>query len=177
MAAMQLHPNTQVVLDAWKRLVDGQLAAEGPATDDDPGLVANLFVLNHVGECDFAFRRAGNALERLFGRQLIDYNFLSIWNEGDRGLIAAGLAVALRDRGPLLIRARGETLAGKRIDIEFALAPILRDAAPANRLLGLCQSTTPEEILHGRPLRRLQVLAIYPPAPSAEPVIRMVCSN
>lgn len=177
MAAMQLHPNTQVVLDAWKRLSDGQMASEGPATEDDPGLVSNLFVLNHVGESDFAFRRAGNALERLFGRQLVDYNFLSIWNEGDRRLIAAGLAVALRDRGPLLIRARGETLAGKRIDIEFALAPILRDANAANRLLGLCQATTPEECLHGRPLRRLQALAIYPPAPAAEPVIRVVSSN
>jgi hypothetical protein len=177
MVAMQLHPNTQVVLDAWKRLTEGQMASEGPATDDDPGLVANLFVLNHVGEDDFAFRRAGNALERLFGRQLIDYNFLSIWNEGDRGLVAAGLAVALRDRGPLLIRARGETLAGRRIDIEFALAPILRDAGASNRLLGLCQSTTPEEILHGRPLRRLQAQAIYPPAPPAEAIIRVVSSN
>jgi len=177
MAAMQLHPNTQVVLDAWKRLSDGQMAPEGPATEDDPGLVSNLFVLNHVGERDFAFRRAGNALERLFGRQLVDYNFLSIWNEGDRRLIAAGLAVALRDRGPLLIRARGETLAGKRIDIEFALAPILRDGNAASRLLGLCQATTPEEALHGRPLRRLQALAIYPPAPVAEPVIRVVSSN
>ena len=177
MVAMQLHPNTQVVLDAWKRLSDGHMAPEGPATDDDPGLVSNLFVLNHVGERDFAFRRAGNALERFFGRQLVDYNFLSIWNEGDRGLIAAGLAVAFRDRGPLLIRARGETLAGKRIDIEFALAPILRETADPNRLLGLCQAVTPEDALNGRPLRRLQALAIYPPAPSPQPMLRVVASN
>lgn len=174
---MNIHPNTRVVLDAWKRLSDGSPANEGPATDNDPGLVGSLFVLNHVGERDFAFRRAGGSLERLFGRQLLDHNFLSIWSEADRHLVAAGLAVAVQDCGATLIHARGETLAGKRIDLEFSLAPLVREDSTSVRFLGLCQTITPEEVLNGRPVSRLQALAIYPPAPDREAAIRLVISR
>jgi hypothetical protein len=73
--------------------------------------------------------------------------------------------------------ARGETLAGKRLDLEFALAPLLGGATATRRFLGLCQAITPEEILGGRPLRRLQVLAVFPPAPVMRPAIRIVASR
>jgi hypothetical protein len=174
---MNIHPNTRVVLDAWKRLSDGVHAAEGPATDDDPGLVSSLFVLNHVGERDFAFRRCGGSLERLFGRQLLDHNFMSIWSEADRHLVAAGLAVAVQDNGATVIHARGETLAGRRIDLEFSLAPLVREASASVRFLGLCQAITAEEVLNGRPISRLQALAIYPPAPTRAAAIRLVSSR
>ncbi len=174
---MNIHPNTRVVLDAWKRLSDGSQANEGPATDDDASLVGSLFVLNHISERDFAFRRAGASIERLFGRQLIDHNFLSIWSEADRHLVAAGLAVAVQDSGATLIHARGETLAGKRIDLEFSLAPLVREDSASVRFLGLCQTITPEEVLNGRPISRLQALAIYPPAPDREAAIRLVASR
>ncbi len=174
---MNIHPNTRVVLDAWKRLSDGAPAHEGPATGDDAGLVSSLFVLNHVGTRDFAFNRAGSSLERLFGRQLIDHNFLSIWSEADRHLVGAGLAVAVQDCGATLIHARGETLGGKRIDLEFSLAPLVREDSTTVRFLGLCQTMTPEEILNGRPIHRLQAVAIYPPAPDREAAIRLVSSR
>ena len=73
--------------------------------------------------------------------------------------------------------ARGETLAGKRLDLEFALAPLVHDDTGPLRFLGLCQAITPEEALGGRPLRRLQVLAIFPPAPVMRPAIRIIASR
>ncbi len=177
MEAINIHPNTRVLLDAWKRLSDGAPVNEGPATNDDPGLVSSLFVLNHVGERDFAFHRAGSSLERLFGRQLIDHNFLSIWSEADRHLVGAGLAVAVQDCGATVIHARGETLGGRRIDLEFSLAPLVRQDSASVRFLGLCQTMTPEEVLYGRPISRLQAIAVYPPAPDREAAIRLVSSR
>ena len=177
MEELKAHPNTQAVLDAWRRLSEGGDAPEGPTTDDYPGLVGRLFVLNHVAERDFSFRRVGYALEQLFGRQLVEHNFLSIWSESDRRLVNAALIAAAVDRGPTLIRARGETLVGKRVDLEFALAPLFGRAGTATRFLGLCQTMTPEETLAGRPLRRLQALAIYPPAPTLYPAMRIVSSR
>ena len=174
---MNIHPNTRVLLDAWKRLSDGSPAHEAPATNDDPSLVSSLFVLNHVGARDFAFHRAGASVERLFGRQLIDHNFLSLWSDADRNLVGAGLAVAAEDCGATLIHARGETLAGKRIDLEFSLAPLIREDSPSVRFLGLCQAMTPEEVLNGRPISRLQAVAVYPPAPDREASIRLVTSR
>ncbi|MFZ4684922.1 MAG: PAS domain-containing protein [Hyphomonadaceae bacterium] len=177
MEVLKAHPHTQAMLDAWQRLTDGENASDGPATDEYPGLVNNLFLLTHVAERDFAFRRVGATLDRLFGRQLDEHDFLSIWNDVDRRLVAAGLSMAVKNRGPTVIHARGETLAGKRLDLEFALAPLLHDDSGPRRFLGLCQAITPEEALGGRPLRRLQVCAIFPPAPVMRPALRLVASS
>jgi hypothetical protein len=177
MEEMKAHPNTQAVLDAWRRLGEGASNSVGPSTDDYPGLVNRLFVLHYSGDYDFSFRRVGYAMERLFGRQLADHSFLSIWNEPDRRLVGAALAASVADRGPSLIRARGETLTGRRVDIEFALAPLFGRPHQAPRFLGLCQPMSPEELLNGRPLRRLQTIALFPPARPLNPTIRLISSQ
>ena len=177
MEDVNAHPNTQALLDAWRRLSQGGMASGGPTTDDYPDLVGRLFVLNHVGDRDYSFRRVGHTIERLFGRQLAEHNFLTLWTDPDRRLVAAALQAAATDRGPALIRARGETLTGRRIDLEFTLAPLLSGSGAPRRFLGLCQSVMDEEALHGRPLRRLQAIALYPPAPSFDPAIRLVSSR
>lgn len=177
MEELKAHPNTQALLAAWRRLSDGQAeGGGGPAATDYPGLVGHLFVVTRVSEGDYSFRRVGYALEKLFGRQLADHNFLSLWNNPDRQLVAAAMAAARADRGPVLVTARGESLDGKRVELEFCLAPLVFEETEATRFLGLCQSITPAEILCGRPLRRLQALAVYPPAPEPEP-IRIVSSR
>lgn len=177
MEELKAHPNTQAVLAAWKRLSLGQVDGVGPQAGDYPGLIGRLFVLTHIDEADFSFRRAGFGLEKLFGRQLAEHNFLSLWTAADRQLVAAALASAAADKGPALVKARGESLDGRRVDLEFALAPLFTENAPT-RFLGLCQLTTPPEALAGRPLRRLQVVAVYPPAPVSEaPAIRIVSSR
>ena len=178
MEDMKAHPYTQAVLDAWRRLADGQMCEDGPTTEDFPGLVGNLFVLNHVGARDYSFHRVGHAIEKLFGRQLADHNFLSLWTEPDRTLVAAALASAHADRGPAIVRARGETLDGRRIELELALAPLPSRTEARDRFLGLCQSITPDQHLGGRPLRRLQAIAVYPPAPEPRaPTIHLVSSQ
>jgi hypothetical protein len=177
MEDMKAHPHTQAVIDAWRRLSDGEISSDGPTTDDYPGLVGRLFVLNHVADSDYSFRRVGYSMERLFGRQLAEHNFLSIWNEPDRQLISAALASATPDRGPALIRARGETLTGKRVELEFALAPLPGRSGAPTRYLGVCQTMTTEDLLGGRPLRRLQAIAVYPPLPEHDPAIRIVSSR
>jgi hypothetical protein len=178
MEDMKAHPYTQAVLDAWRRLADGQITEDGPTTEDFPGLVGNLFVLNHVGERDYSFQRVGHGIEKLVGRQLAEHNFLSLWSEPDRSLVVAALAAASADKGPAIVRARGETLDGRRIELEFALAPLFSETSDRQRFLGLCQSMTPEQSLGGRPLRRLQAIAVYPPAPEPRtPIIRLVSSR
>ena len=175
MEDINAHPNTLAVLDAWRRLSDGDTWTDGPTTDDYPGLVGRLFVLNRVADQDYSFRRVGHALERLFGRQLAEHSFLSLWSEADRDLVSATLASATLERGPALLRARGETLTGKRVELEFALAPL--SSRTGTRYLGICQAMTSEESLGARPLRRLQAIAVYPPAPEEQPAIRVVSSR
>ena len=171
---MKAHPNTQAVLDAWRRLSAGQANDAGPTTEDYPDVVGRLFVLNHVEAGDYSFRRAGAGLETMFGRQLADHNFLTLWGEADRGLVAACLEAARIDCGPALIRARGQTLDGRQVELEFALAPLLGAIGAPVRFLGLCQTTTPDTVLDRRPLHRLQATALFPPAPEPPAPIRVV---
>lgn len=174
MIEMQTHPYTQAVLDAWTRIDAGADGSDvGPMTDDLPGLVGGLFVLNRVTGGDYSFRRAGQGLEKLFGRSLVEHNFLSLWSETDRALICAALDAARTGRGPAIVRARGETLHGRGVDLEFALAPLLQ-VRDKGRFLGMCQCVSPEDALAGRPLRRLQALAVFPPVQEREPMIRLV---
>lgn len=178
MELMKAHPNTQAVLAAWRRLADGETTDTTARIEDHPDLVGGLFVLVCDSEADYAFRRVGYAMERLFGRALPDHNFLSIWNNPDRQLVCGGLALAAADNGPVVIHARGESLDGRRIDLEFGLAPLPVAEGQPRRFLGVCQSLTPSEALAGRPLRRLRAVAVFPPAPaSATPAIRLVSSR
>jgi len=173
---MKAHPNTEAVLDAWRRLSSGLPAANEPMTDDYPGVIGRLFVINLVGKHDYCFRRAGQGLEAMFGRQLAEHNFLSLWVENDRGLVAACLETARLDRGAALIQARGQTLDGATVELEFALAPLTGAIGAPVRFLGLCQTTSSDAALASRPLHRLQAVALFPPAPQMAPAIRIVQS-
>lgn len=176
MEDLKAHPNTRAMLEAWRRLSEGS-APTGPHAEDHPGLIERLFVLTHTSERDYPFSRVGMVIERLFGRQLFDHNFLTLWSETDRHIIDAVLGAALSDHGPAIIRARGETLTGVRLDLELALAPLRGHSGGYNRFLGLCQTMMPEEMLGRRPLTRLQVVAVFPPAPRLEPSVRIVRSR
>lgn len=176
MLDLHAHPNTVAVLDAWRRLAVGA-SEEAAPVDDNAELLARLFVLTRVSDTDYSFQRVGASLDALFGRRLADHNFLSLWSTSDRALIAGGLAAAIADAGPVLLRATGETLDGRRASLEFPLAPLLHPGRRSVRFLGLCQCLTNERALGGRPLRRLQASAVYPPAPTPEPVIRIVSSR
>ncbi len=171
---MKAHPHTQADLDAWTRLSLGLSPIDAPTAEDFPGLVSRLFVLTRVGEQDYAFRRVGGQLDTLFGRALSEHTFLSLWAEPDRALAAAALAAAETDRGPAILRARGQSLDGRTIELEFAVAPLFGAPTAPARFLGLCQTIGSDAALGGRPVRRLQITALYPPAPRPQPAIRVV---
>ncbi len=175
MNELNAHPYTQAVLDAWKRFIGGAPDDQEALTDDFPGLVGQLFVLHQVSDGDYSFRRVGKSLEQLFGRELSDHNFLSLWSDSDRQLVSGALQTAKADQGPVRVRARGESLDGRRIDLEIALAPLQSQTGKGVRFLGICQSLSGEERLAGRPVRRMQAYAVFPPAPMpAKPMIHVV---
>lgn len=178
MLELKAHPNTRAVIDAWRSLGSGKPTGSGGSTEDYPGLVGRLFVLHRLSEADFCFRRVGSAIDQIFGRVLVDHNFLSLWKQPDLSLVTSALEAARADRGPALVRARGETLDGKRIDLEFVLAPLLQDGEAPSRFLGLCQSLSTERALGGRPVRTLKVVSVYPPAPTKDYAsVRLVSSR
>ena len=175
------HAYTQALIDAWRRFSDQSPLGDGPGTDDYPGLVENLFVLACPTPDQLTFRNIGAGVERLFGRDLVEHDFLSLWASNDRALVAASALCAVAENGPTVINAHASRITGGSVAIEFTLAPIRNAHGDVSRLLGLCQVLTPGTEATPRPIGPMRLEAVFPPAtPPAQPPrqkLRLVVSN
>jgi len=175
------HPNTKTILSAWQRMTSASQSEEkGPRTSDHPDLIDRLFVLESSDDGAWLFRNAGKRISSLLGRELAEQNFLDFWKGHDREMLEGFLFSVQETHLPGILEARGETLTGQRVDIEMTLAPLAspRGSEPHQRLLGLYQTLSADDILHGRPVWRHRLTAIYPPDIRPEPAaIHLVASN
>ncbi|MEM1105485.1 MAG: PAS domain-containing protein [Pseudomonadota bacterium] len=165
------HPNTRTMLEAWRRME----AAPAPRSSDlqlihEPSaLLANIFVLREAAGGTWRFRTAGQALHDYFGKNVCDEDFFDLWMGGDRGL-ARSVADAITAEGsPGVIRARGETLTGRALQVEIALAPLSHRPGTARRLLGHYQPLGGEKLLERRPIWRHAITEIHAPQRRVRP--------
>ncbi|MDJ0920940.1 MAG: PAS domain-containing protein [Henriciella sp.] len=175
------HPNTKTILSAWQRITSAtNTDGQGPRTSDHPDLIDRLFVIESSQDGAWLFRNAGDRIASLLGRELAEQNFLDFWKGHDREMLEGFLFSVQETRLPGILEARGETLTGQRVDIEMTLAPLngLPTSGSPQRLLGLYQTLSPDEVLRGRPVWRHRLTAIYPPDIRPEPAaIKLVASN
>ena len=182
MIGSYLHPNTKAMLQAWQRLGKANGTTGAPHSDpmvaDHRSLVGLLFVLQRKEHDIWTFRTCGSDIGKLLGRDLIEQNFLSLWNGPDR-IMAAGLLSSIEDAGrPGILRARGETLHGKRVELEIPLAPLESPSGRRDRILGLYQHLGGREMLGGRPIYKHQLsLVSTPDRPVERPKLHLVASN
>lgn len=178
MNAANSHIYTRALIDAWKRLgPDGDLEA-GPEASEYPGLIDNLFVLSSTSGQDLEFRNVGSGMERMFGRELVEHDFLTLWRNHHRLEIIEAAASSATSHTPIVLRAAGATLGGEEIELEFTLAPISNTLAKTPRFLGLCQVVTHESRQLGLPPGSLSLRSIERDAePQPRPRLRLVVSN
>ena len=175
-----LHPNTQLLLSAWERMTsEPDRETSRGHTKIHPELVDCLFVLEKQ-ESSWTFRNAGQNMANILGRELADQDFLDFWTAHDRQLTAALLSFVQEGSKPGFLKARGETLIGRRINIELTFAPLIKagQGRSKNRLLGLYQTLGGTEALNGRPVWRHRITEIVPPDSSDDlPRMRLVANN
>lgn len=180
MIGKYLHPNTRAMLQAWQRLSasTGTNAAADPLVADHRSMVGLLFVLQREDHDVWTFRSAGQEMSTTMGRELVGQDFGSLWTGADR-LMAAGLLNAIETANrPGIIRGRGETLTGKRLELEIPLAPVEGSSGRQLRILGLYQGLGAQGILGGRPIWRHRVSLISAPETPVEPPrLRLVTDN
>lgn len=159
------HPNTRTMLEAWRRMdtAPGVLVNAGNESEEPSSLVRNIFVIRDSGSGKWMFRTAGEALSRYFGKQLSDEDFLDLWLGPDRAMVQSMITSVLAENGPGLIRARGETLIGRQLDVEIALAPLPANAGSVRRVLGHYQPLGGEAMLGERPIWRHSVTEVRTP--------------
>ena len=172
-----LHPNTRLLLDAWRRMAaNPEQIAHGPQASAHPNLIDRLFVLNRTDDGTWVFANAGSAMSHLIGRELEHHDFQSLWSGNDRIIMAALMETTSREGEPSLVRLTGESLRGYRCDIEISLAPLQSRAGP--KILGLYQTLGGEAMLHGRTIWRHRIQSLkMPDQRNREPRIRLVANN
>jgi hypothetical protein len=179
MIGKYLHPNTRAMLQAWQKLSarTGTDDVSDPLVADHRGMIGLLFVLQREDVSTWTFRSAGAEMERLIGRDLVGQAFSSLWSGADRVMVT-GLLAAIEDAGrPGIVRGRGETLTGKRLELEIPLAP-LEAGSGGLRVLGLYQGLGAQGILGGRPIWRHRVSLVSAPSTPVEPPrLRLVADN
>ncbi|WP_335611945.1 PAS domain-containing protein [Hyphomonas oceanitis] len=179
-----LHPNTRILVDAWRRMgrTPSTNTVDDPRVAEHPELMTQLFVVQHSREYGWLFRTAGQGLSGLLGRDLTNHDFLQLWSGPDREMMAHFMEAVRFDGAPGIIRGRGETLTGQRVEVEITLMPLVRPGSGAHndtpRLLGLYQTLGGEPMLKGRPIWRHRISMLVPPDTRSEgPQLRLVTAN
>lgn len=167
MIERSIHPNTKVLIDAWKRIQANPDTSEpiGPNANEHIDMLERIFVLQMTADHHWTFRVVSSGVTSLLGRDMTDHDFMSLWSGPDRQMMSAFTETVRLEGSPGVIRARGETLTGQRADLEITLMPI----APLNtknsfpRMIGLYQTLGGEGLLKGRPVWRHRISMLSPP--------------
>ncbi len=178
MNAANAHSYTRALIDAWKRLAPGGDIDAGPHAAEYPGLIDNLFVLSCSADTDLEFRNAGTGMEQLFGRDLIEHDFLSLWRNDNRVEVMAAAADAIDAHAPVVLRTSATTIGDETVELEFTLAPIGNSTSRQARFLGLCQIVTRAPRTLSLPHGSLELHSIERHTePKPRPQLRLVVSN
>ena len=162
-----IHPNTRILLDAWRRMqADPQShGLTGPDAMDHENLLDRIFVVEQREDQSWLVRTSGTTLNALIGRNLVNKNYLDLWTGPDRAMMAAFLEAIRFDGAPGVVRGRGETLTGERVELEITLMPLSIESgrSPRLRMLGLYQTLGGEPMLLGQPVFRHRIWMLVPP--------------
>ena len=132
------HSGTQILIDHWTALPE---ARRVPARADFQPLAfglltPQLFMVEREGA---RIRLAGGWVERLHGRSLGGADWLSVWSEPSRPMVATALVQAFREARPVVLAADAAGLEGV---IEIVIAPLRNRDGLADRLVGLYQAVS-----------------------------------
>lgn len=100
------------------------------------GVLADTFILEFSKTEGFPFRVVGGRTDALFGRELRETPFASLWDTASRAEIARVIESAADGAQPFLIGARGGPAGAATLDFETLILPLRHHGATHARMLG-----------------------------------------
>ena len=115
-------------------------------------LLPELFILEGDDLRQPAFRLAGTRICSLFGRELRNSPFSSLWPDGQDG-DATTIAAGVMQHGiPALLNVTGFSRSGRSLRLEMVLLPVRSSGTTYDRILGSLTAETPISWLGAEPL-------------------------
>lgn len=151
-------PATCEVLDYWNLLRGKRYA---PDRDEvDPGAIRaslpDVFLLGFDAARRYPFRLAGMSVCALFGRELRDTAYMTLWTAGAAPGMADLLQSVVEDSTGAVIAVTGHNEVGQKLDLELLLLPLTCRGGERARVLGALSAPRPPYWLGVRPLVALQ---------------------
>lgn len=169
------HPDTRALL-AYGRALAGDADAKPPKGRADQ-VIERLFVIERSKDGRLPIRSFGNELIAIFGRDLREHDFATLFLSPDLQLLQALINASAAAGEPAIARVTAESADGRLLGAELLLTPLKVDARLGARFLGLFQSLGGEAFLSEAPIRRLRLGSLHPPAAKEQHGLRLVVSN
>ncbi len=168
------HPDTRALLGYGRALSGKAHIGRRPRADQ---VLERLLILERCRDGRWPMRSFGADLVALFGRDLKDQDFAHLWLAPDWALVASLAAAADNAGEPGVARLKGETACGLVLGLELVVTPLRVEPVFGDRFLGMLQPLGGQAFLDGRPLVRLRLASLHPPAAKAPAHVRLVVSN
>ncbi|GGA80525.1 PAS domain-containing protein [Brucella endophytica] len=134
------HDGTAELLAYWNRIRGKRPAPE--QAEIEPGAIArqlpDIFILELPVDSDARFRLAGTRLCTVYGGELKNASFLSLWKAEDRTGIRQILQMVFEDKRAAIIEQEGKSQSGRSAAFETLLLPLAD-----SRLIGSMAAVDP----------------------------------
>lgn len=161
MARTMRHRALRLLHAEWDRQ-RGNAAAPGRAglsLDRLGPVLGDAVLLAATPSRHYPFRLAGSRVCALFGRELRDQSFVSLFTAQSRAEAAAILADVGEGGAPRFLRLVGAADIGEGIDIEAVLLPLAGDRDTPPRIVGALAAFDPPWWLEQNPVRAMRILS------------------
>jgi hypothetical protein len=169
------HPDTRALL-AYGRALAG--ASDPPKKGRADQVLERLFVIERKADGRWPVRTWGAELVQVFGRDLKENDFARLWLEPDLKLMAALIDSSSAANEPAIARVSAETTCGRQLGAEILFTPLRVEPMFGDRFLCMFQALGGENFLDGKPVTRLRLGSLHPPAAKAPKAgVRLVVVN
>lgn len=164
-------PTTRMLFSYWDALRGARAAPE--RAEIDPGAIRHVLADTFILELDqdrlASIRLAGTRLCALFGGELKDRSFASLWPRAQAAEVRRCLDIVVDDSAGVVVGLVGATPRGARIDLEMVLLPLRHRGQPHVRVLGAIAPATVPAWLGFDAVTRLETVSLRVLLPSAAP--------
>jgi hypothetical protein len=124
------HNGTSELFAYWNRLRGTRAAPErreiAPASIGK--YLSDTFILQAIGACEPRFRLAGTRICSIYGRELKNLTFASLWQIKDRSSIARLLRNSMTGKSVMHLSYEGKSTRGRKALFELSLLPLASEA-------------------------------------------------
>ncbi|NWG53748.1 MAG: PAS domain-containing protein [Hydrogenophilaceae bacterium] len=168
------HPDTRALLVYGRALAGGR---ETPKKGGADQVLERLFVIQRMKDGRWPLRSFGQELITLFGQDLRERDFATLFLEPDWKLVLALIDSCAAAKGPGIARVHAETEGGGELGAEILFTPLKIDEHIGERYLGMFQPLGGEAFLDGRRVQRLRLGSLHPPYAKPKSPVRLIVSN